>query len=118
MKKFYVFIIFSLILGCFSGLTACALPKLDAPTGLAVDETTLELTWDSVEDARYYTVKLEGAQTKEYKTSKNNYSLNGVSAGNYTISVKACGKEGEMEDSDWSKSLSFVREKESGMALS
>ena len=100
MKKLYILIIVSIAMCCAFGFTACSLPQLDTPTNLKIESTTLELSWESVEDARYYTVKITGNQTKEYKTSKNKYSLSGLSAGKYVISVQANGKEKEYQNSE------------------
>ena len=117
MKKFHLLAIACLALICLSLLSACSTPKLDTPVDLEINTDTLELTWDEVDDARYYTVRIEGEKTKTSKTSRNSYSLTGLDAGIYTISVMANGKEGEIKDSDWSKSKTFEREKETGMAF-
>lgn len=98
-------------------LSGCGEPALSAPENLAVDQDTLLLTWDKVENARYYTINIEGAEDEKQNSSSNSFSLSQLSAGTYDITVKACGKEGEYKNSGWSKKFEFVREKESGMVF-
>jgi hypothetical protein len=98
-------------------LSGCGKPKLDKPEGLIVDQDTLVLSWDKVEDARYYTIQIKGAETKKQNSSTNAFSLAYLDAGKYTITVKAYGKEDEVEPSAWSKEFAFEREQETGMVF-
>ena len=109
MKKIRVFILLNLIICCLAMCIGCA-PKLDAPTGLAIDQDTLVLTWDECDSARFYTLDING---EEYDSSKTSYKLEKLNAGDYVIKVKACG-DGRSE-SDWSEEIDFTREKETGM---
>ncbi|MBQ8885046.1 MAG: leucine-rich repeat domain-containing protein [Clostridia bacterium] len=109
MKKFRLFIFFSLIICCFLAFAGCA-PALPRPTDLKIDQDTLTLSWKEVETADYYTVSING---EENDSSKNAYSLAKLTAGEYTIKVKACGED--YKDSKWSEAIPFDREAESGM---
>ena len=121
MKKIRLLIAISFILCCLAALGSCK--KQDAlqkPTGLDVEMTTLTLEWKEVKNAKLYTISIqaEGAEeAKEFIASKNAYTLSQLDEGNYTIKVKANGKEGEFADSPWSEELSFTREHEPGMVF-
>ncbi len=117
MKRLHLLAIISLILCCLMALSGCGEPKLDTPENLVVDQDTLILTWDKVENARYYTVNIDGAEDENQNSSTNSFSLSQLSAGKYSITVKAHGKEGEYKSSSWSKKLDFEREKETGMVF-
>ena len=60
MKKFRFFIFFSLIICCLLAFIGCGKTKLERPTNLQIDQDTLVLTWDEVENARYYTISING----------------------------------------------------------
>ena len=69
--------------------TACK-SGLPAPTGLNIDQISLELSWNPVTGADFYTVRIEGeGGTREMDSGTNSYALEGLEAGNYTIRVKA-----------------------------
>ena len=96
MKKIRLLIITTLILCCLLALSACdGLTALSTPTNLTVEQTTLTLTWKSVKDARMYTIQIESesGEVKELIASKTAYSLAQLKEGNYTIKIKANGKD-------------------------
>lgn len=121
MKKFYWLIILSLIISCLFVFCSCGKEeRLDAPRKLEVEMTSLTLKWREVKDARLYTISvtpLGADEGKEYIASKNYYSLSHLDPGEYTISVKANGREGVSRDSEWTESIRFEREHESGLAF-
>ena len=56
-------------------LTACGTP-LPAPSGVNIDEITLTLSWNPVNGADYYTVRIDGnGGSQEVDSGKNSYSL-------------------------------------------
>ena len=98
--------------------TACK-SGLPAPTGLNIDQISLELSWNPVTGADFYTVRIEGeGGTREMDSGTNSYALEGLEAGNYTIRVKAAtGANNLYGDSAWSQPVTFTREKESGLTF-
>ena len=86
--------------------------SLAAPQGLYVDETTLVLSWNEVQDARRYEVSYNGT-VQQVRTPY--YSLTGLEAGEYELRVRAVSGEESVKSSEWSQPLSFVRERESGL---
>ncbi len=121
MKKLRLLFTFSfiIILAVFAFVSCEKTAQVNAPEGLFVENTTLQLNWKKVPEARLYTISIakEGEEPREIIASKTYYSLVSLTEGTYTIKVKANGKEGVSRDSQWSKPLSFVREKESGMTF-
>lgn len=121
MKKLRLLFTFSFII-IFAVFAFASCDKTEAvktPEGLFVENTTLQLNWKKVPEARLYTISIakEGEEPRELIASKNYYSLVSLTEGTYTIQVKANGKEGVSRDSQWSEAISFVREKESGMTF-
>ncbi|MDE6402153.1 MAG: leucine-rich repeat domain-containing protein, partial [Clostridiales bacterium] len=112
MKKIRLFLVMFIILCCSMAFVACGAPELSAPTGLRINENTLLLTWNKVDDAIGYVVNIGGA---EKKVRENSYSLVSVASGDYTIRVKSIGDEENYQDSAWSASIKFTREYESGI---
>lgn len=120
MKKLRLLVCIILVACCLSVLSACeSLPVLQTPTNVKVNLTDLTLSWKQIKDVRLYTVSIQpaGGEAKEYLVSKNTYSLSFLEAGDYTIRVKANGKDEEIEDSLWSEPLTFVREQEPGLVM-
>ncbi|MBQ3013764.1 MAG: leucine-rich repeat protein [Clostridia bacterium] len=120
MKKLRLLLIFSFIVLSLVAFASCDKTEvLDTPTELFVENATLQLNWKKVPEARLYTISItkEGEEPREVIASKNYYSLTSLTEGNYTIKVKANGKEGISRDSGWSASVSFEREKENGMVF-
>ena len=122
MKILRFLIVFSLIICCLLAVSSCEqLPVLNAPTSLRVENTSLTLSWKGVKDARLYTISItkDGEEEpKEYVASKTTYSLVNLDEGDYTIKVKANGREEVIEDSDWSDEIPFTREHETGLVFS
>lgn len=120
MKKIRLLTICIMMVCCLLVLNACdKLPALQSPTNLQVQLDDLTLTWKTVKDARIYTVSIQmpDGETKEFMVSKNSYSLAFLSEGEYTIQVKANGREDEIKDSAWSEPIKFIREREPGLVL-
>ena len=120
MKKIRLLISIILVVCCLSVLSACeSLPELQKPTNLKIELTDLTLSWKPVLDARLYTVSIQapGAEAKEFMVSKTQYSLSFLTEGEYTIKVKANGREEEIDDSAWSDPITFVREREPGLVM-
>ncbi|MCX4313549.1 MAG: leucine-rich repeat protein [Clostridia bacterium] len=93
-------------------LVGCT-PSLPRPQNLTVNGDTLELSWRAVPNARYYRVSING---DEKSSRQNKYSLESLSAGDYTIRVRAVGNEDTHGESDWSEEIEFTREAEIGLA--
>ncbi len=120
MKKIRLLMIFSLIICCLLVVCACdELSALSKPRNVEIESTTLTLKWSEVKDARMYTVSIEpeGGEAKEMIASKTSYSLTSLAEGKYTIRVRANGKDGVNEDSEWSEPVPFTREREPGMVF-
>ena len=120
MKKLRLLLTLSLIILALFALASCDdTEQVKTPEGLFVENTELKLNWKKVPEARLYTISIakEGEEPREVIASKNYYSLTSLTEGNYTIKVKANGKEGISLDSKWSEPITFVREKESGMTF-
>ncbi len=97
-------------------LVACRSAKLDTPSRLTLDDTTLVLSWDPVENARYYKIVIDGEGKKDstLESTKASVDLSKLDEGKYSIKVIACGNDDEWGDSAPSKNFSFVREHEDG----
>lgn len=114
MKKIRYYLLLVLLLGVSLAALGCGAPKLSKPSNLRVDEATLTLSWSAVPNARYYTVSIDGNERDSRGTS---YSLAGLSAGDYTIRVRARGNGEDYGDSGWSDRFSFTRESEPGFTF-
>lgn len=112
--------IFRLLLLIFTlfavtSLAACASHtesgSFDAPT---VEYETLTLRWDAVDGAKIYTVSIESkaGEFSEITVSKNEYSLESLSAGEYSITVKAQVGNDTVAVSG---AVNFVRDTENGL---
>ena len=115
VRIFLPFLLIALLLF----LTACGTP-LPAPSGVNIDEITLTLSWNPVNGADYYTVRIDGnGGSQEVDSGKNSYSLERLSEGSYTLRVKAVVGSGSdtYTDSAWSQSISFTREHETGLTF-
>ena len=105
-----------LLCGILILFTACK-PALPTPSGVNVDQITLELSWNPVTGADYYTVRIGGKDgTDEVDTGKNSYALDYLPEGTYTLSVKAVAGASSGE-SGWSESITFLREHETGLTF-
>ncbi len=119
MKKNH-FIIVMLWIGCvLLLLTACQTTRLDTPSILMLDDSTLILSWNKVENARYYKVVIDGDGENDstVESTKASVDLSKLGQGNYAIKVIACGNGDEWKDSRPSESFSFVREYEAGFVF-
>ena len=91
MKKMnYLYALF-LVVFIFS-LTGCiSKKKLDVPQNITVDSDN-RLIWDSVDEAKTYTVSLyyvDSGETIVDTTRKTSYSLDEIEVGDYEITVQA-----------------------------
>ncbi|MBE6699125.1 MAG: leucine-rich repeat domain-containing protein [Ruminococcaceae bacterium] len=109
----YCFIICTLL--AFSACESAEPP--DAPRDIAVEYETLTLKWSEVKGAKIYTVRIE-QQNKEpilVDLSKTYYSLESLPAGEYSVSVRACGQRTEY--SPFSNPVDFIRDEECGLVF-
>lgn len=109
MKKLRLLIFMSLMTCCLMLMYACGGARLATPSNLTIDQDTLALTWNKVQDADGYIIKID---EEEIESRKNSHPLDTLAPGRYTISVKARGDGEEFRDSQWSESLVFDREEE------
>jgi len=104
------------ILTVFLAFAACGTAeRLDAPKDVFVEYETLTLRWEEIKGAKSYTVRIESQNNEplEVNLSKTYYSLESLLPGEYSISVRAGGKE--IEDSLFSSSVDFKRDEETGL---
>ena len=109
----YCFIICTLL--AFSACESAEPP--DVPRDIAVEYETLTLKWSEVKGAKIYTVRIE-QQNKEpilVDLSKTYYSLESLPAGEYSVSVRACGQRTEY--SPFSNPVDFIRDEECGLVF-
>ena len=120
MRKIRLLVLLSLIVISVFTLASChKLQELKMPDKVDIEMTTLTLTWREIKGVRLYTIEItpEGGEPYEMVSSKNSYPLVNLTEGNYSLRVKANGKEDESLDSPWSKSVPFTREPETGMVF-
>ena len=122
MKKTFVSLLLIVLL-ISTVFTSCDIDKilgaideetelpLEAPTNLRVDESNATLYWNSVEYAIGYTVKIDAAT---YTTETNSFSLQGLPSGEYTISVMANGDGIRWISSEYSDTIHYTRNADSG----
>lgn len=116
MKKFKLFVIISLLIGVLFALPACGKTKLDAPTDILVDIEN-QMTWSEVEEARGYLVQAmdeNGVVKKEFTPNKPTVSLVPLAEGDYDIRIKAIGDGTMYDDSNWSQTVFFKKNYETG----
>ena len=104
-----------LLLSLLFVLTSCGF-ELETPTNLTVDENN-KLSWSQVENARTYTLEIKNADSGEVFSKvlgKTNYSLKDFEVGDYEIRVMATGGAENKDISDWSETLYFHRDYETG----
>ena len=115
MRKILYGILLSVVVCCCAVIAAgCNEQPLAKPTGLYIDETTLDLSWNTVKDAKGYVVNVNG--TDRSTVSGKKYSLESLEAGNYTIKIKALSGVKTFKNSPYSAPVTFVRAQESGLA--
>lgn len=96
--------------GCFNK------KKLDVPQNITVDSDN-RLIWDSVEDAKTYTISLyyvDLGTTIIDTTRKTSYSLDEIETGDYEITIQANSGSKKQKDSDYSEKLLFHKYYENG----
>ena len=113
MKKIKIVLIFSALMCCLLALTACG-SSIARPTGLHIDQDSLELSWNASEQADRYILEINGTELNE-RVASNSYSLESLAPGSYQIRVKAIDLDGLYRDSAWSNPESFTRNEESGL---
>ncbi len=121
-KKFRLAVaIFLSVLLLLMGSACGGETKLDAPSSLNINEDYL-LTWEPVEGARSYTVRVVRQGTDEVVREDTirsaSYDLSELDEGDYEIGVMATGgSRGTVLTSEWSSALSFARPYESGLVF-
>lgn len=121
MKKAIIFVLLCVFsLSLVLGLTACASDKIATPDNLTVDEENT-LTWDEVDNCKGYTIEVTDYVTKEveeFSTRKATYSLTVLTEGDYDIRIQALPSTRRLKSSDWSKTMFFHKEYETGCVYS
>ncbi len=110
-------IVLAVMLCVLSIFTAgCARQKLDVPSDFNIDDDIV-LHWASVENARSYAVEIKTVatgKTEEKNPRRSNYALSDLEEGDYEFRVKAIGDGKKFSSSDWSESIAFHRDHETG----
>ncbi len=114
--------LFCLILAlCLSlPLAACGGTKLEAPTGIDLNEEYM-LSWDEMRGARSYEVEITyvaNGQTDVNPSRRAYYDLSGLAEGDYSVRLRSVGGQNNGSFSDWTEKLDFHREYESGLIYS
>ena len=122
MKKRIPLILVCLCIGIVTmiAFSGCGRSRaLSVPKNVEIDRITQTLSWRAVGGAAYYTIEITGnGETVQKDSRKNSYSLERLGEGNYTLRVRAiASSDGERSNSDWSESLPFEREHETGLAF-
>ena len=117
MKKLRLLTVLSFIVGCLMVLGCCQKATLKTPDieTFKVNETTLTLTWETIDDAKAYKIMVN---TEEYNSKKPSFPMASLDAGVYTITVKAVSGNEEVMDSEWSEAFTYERAAESGLVYS
>lgn len=118
MKRLRLMAAFALAVLLLLFPAACGTPKLDAPVLLGAENDVL--TWERVEGARSYTVRIVDAATGDVilpmpTIRSTSYSLRNLDEGDYFISVMASGGGKSTAVSDWSDELGFKKKKDFGL---
>lgn len=111
MKKFGILILSSLIAVAAAMLIACSVPALSSPQGLEITNKTL--SWNAVENARGYTVDING-ETRDIRRTTYSFESHNLPEGTYKFRVKARGNGVDFSDSAWTE-IEYVQGYESGM---
>lgn len=110
MKKLYKLITIIVCIVSMALMTACV-PVLSGPNGFWFNRDTQEIVWNKVENAKSYTIDINGKQTT---TRQNAFSIEDLDPGEYTVKVKANGDDEGFKDSDWVE-YTVERDPESGL---
>ena len=70
MKKIKIVLIFSALMCCLLALTACG-SSIARPTGLRIDQDSLELSWNASEQADRYILEINGTELNERVASNS-----------------------------------------------
>ena len=101
-KIFLILLCAALVVGV---LTACAsTPKIEPPTGLKIDMENAVFSWDSVDSAIRYEVKVD---EMEYVVYEPSYTLEIYDYDEHTLSVRTVTMDGK---SEYSTSLLYARD--------
>lgn len=114
MKALRLLTLCFVIVGLLS-LFSCSDGVTDgAPEGVYIEYETLTLRWDEVDSVRIYTVRIEseGNEPVTVDLTRNYYSLESLSVGEYSVSVSF---ERDGKSSPYSEPIPFVREAECGL---
>ena len=114
MKNVRTILFVLIVLSLAIALSACS-KAIMAPYALYVDDND-NLSWRANTAAESYVVKItsEDGTVEEIPTRKNKYSLSKLEVGKYKINVKAVTEAEGMRDSEWSETLEFVKESDTG----
>lgn len=109
-KRNKIIVLTFILLSALSCLIACGSKpeavKLQAPDNLNISGKIL--TWDKVENARGYTVNIDGKKTD---TSGNSYDLSALTEQKkYFIQIKSLGDEKKYKTSGWSQIKEYTVE--------
>ncbi len=109
-KRNKIIVLTFILLSALSCLIACGSKteavKLQAPDNLNISGKIL--TWDKVENARGYTVNIDGKKTD---TSRNSYDLSALTEQKkYFIQIKSLGDEKKYKASGWSQIKEYTVE--------
>lgn len=117
MKKLKFFVALGLMICALTMVaTACDSTEISPPSACAVDQDNL-LSWDSVEEAGRYVVSITNSgngENTETVLRKNTLSLSDLEEGDYEIRIKAIGRGDAKLESEWSETLYFHKDYETG----
>ncbi len=97
--------------------TNCSSAKLDTPVPV-LDNDELMLSWVAVPNARSYRLEItdtaDGERT-ENTVQRTYYDLSSLTEGDYELRIRSVGGASNDIYSDWSETMSFRRDKDSGL---
>lgn len=104
--KSTIIVVFAIIL-CLS-FCGCTIinnlfgKKLEVPSNVKFNETSMILSWDKVENASSYKVAIKSGSSEDVKTTdKNSFDFSSYTAGEYQVRVKAMNDKKESDFSDY-----------------
>lgn len=115
MKKITILALIGLMLCSLFLFSSCG-NGISAPTDLNID-VDYKLTWSAVAGARSYAIKIKSVATgkeNEYTARKTSHLVSDLEEGDYEIKVKAIAGARDVEDSEWSETLFFHKNYETG----
>ena len=116
MKKLRLFMLMSIIVCCLAAFVGCGKPRLSKPQNVVADGNALVVTWDAVENASGYKIKIEGEEyNKQYVVEEGTAcSIPDLGEGVYTIKVLAIGSGDKFVNSEWTK-IEYTVQPDNGM---